>query len=98
MVGEQLDLLTWKPPCEILAFPLCARREKVRAVAQNLLRKHEKAAEVYWKQTVSTLGNQLDRLGIERPDIDAQLRTFFHAVQSEMIRLTHEDRGHGGAA
>lgn len=97
MVGEQLDLLTWKPPATIHAFPLWARSDKVRSVAETLARKHGKAAEAYWKQTVTTLTNQLRRLGVEAAEVEAEARAFFYVVQDEMARLDG-DYGRGGAA
>lgn len=100
MVGEQLDLLNWKTPAAVHAFPLSARQNKVRAVAENLSRKHGKAADIYWKQTISTLGNQLYRIGVDRCEIDFELRSFFDAVQSELHRMAFEgySRNGGGAA
>ncbi|MFK3665090.1 DUF6074 family protein [Ochrobactrum teleogrylli] len=99
MVGEQLDLLNWKAPAIVHAFPLSARHGKVKAVAENLSRKHGKAADTYWRQTVSTLGGQMFRAGVARSEIEYQLRSFFDAVQLELNRMAFDNyRNNGGAA
>lgn len=82
----------------IVAFPLTRRIGKIRAVATNLASKSGGAAEAYWKQTVATIANQMDRNGVNQNEIRQELREFFHAVQREMIRMAGESRGTGGAA
>ncbi len=99
MVGEQLDLLNWKAPAIVHAFPLSARHTKVKAVAETLARKHGKAADTYWRQTVSTLGGQMVRAGVAQCEVEYHLRSFFDAVQSELNRMAFDgSRNNGGAA
>ncbi|TIN79746.1 DUF6074 family protein [Mesorhizobium sp.] len=52
---KQLDLLDWKPPCQVIVFPLAKRMGKVRRVADILAEKHGAAAKSYWKQTILTM-------------------------------------------
>lgn len=95
MIGEQLDLLSWAPPCRVHAFPLARRLTKVRAVAENLRRKHGKAADIYWRQTVSTLAGQLSRAGVPASEVSETLRGFFDAVQREMTIQDYRKLGGG---
>jgi hypothetical protein len=96
MIGEQLDLLSWSPPCRVHAFPLARRITKIKAVAENLHRKHGKAADSYWRQTVSTLAGQLSRAGVPDSEISEAVRGFFDAVQMEMTIQDYRKLG-GGA-
>ncbi|MBL0935531.1 MAG: hypothetical protein IBJ07_12375 [Rhizobiaceae bacterium] len=82
----------------IVAFPLTRRIGKIRAVATNLAGKNGSAAEAYWKQSVATIANQMDRNGVDQDEIRQELREFFHAVQREMVRMAGENRETGGAA
>jgi hypothetical protein len=95
MNGKQLDLLSWAPPCRIHAFPLARRMTKVRAVAENLHRKHGRAADIYWRQTVSTLAGQLSRAGVPASEVSETLRGFFDAVQREMTIQDYRKLGGG---
>lgn len=87
MAGDQMDLLTWKPTCKLIAFPPARRSHRVRWIAENLLRKHGGAADAYWKQTVTRTRNELHGVGIPEGEIETELRAFFDAVQAEMVRL-----------
>ena len=96
---RQLDLLSWSPPRQVIAFPLAKRVGKVRRVADVLMAKNGQAAATYWRQTVTTLGEQLQRAGIDRKAIDEQLRAFHDAVQRELqSRNGHGQRPGGSAA
>jgi hypothetical protein len=92
MAGDQMDLLTWKPTCRIMAFPPARRSYRVRWIAENLLRKHGGAADAYWKQTITRTRNELHCVGIPEREIETELRAFFDAVQAEMVRLTYRVR------
>lgn len=94
----QMDLLNWTPPRKVLAFPLAKRIGRIRSVAEKLSRKHGFMAETYWKQTVSTLRGQMERVGIPDDEIEAELRSFFFAVQEEMTRMGQVHHGHPGGA
>lgn len=94
----QMDLLNWTPPRKVLVFPLTRRIGRIRHVAEKLSAKHGFMAETYWKQTVSTLRNQMERVGIPEDEIEAELRAFFFAVQSELTRMGQDHHGHPGGA
>lgn len=98
MVDDQMDLLPCKPPCEVIAFPPARRVDRVRRVAEKLLRKHGRAADVYWKQTVTRTRNELNGVGASASAVEFELRAFFDAVQAEMVRQTCDERRPGGDA
>jgi hypothetical protein len=96
---RQLDLLDWKPPCQVIAFPLAKRIGKVRRVADILAEKHGAAAKSYWKQTILTMAGQMQRAGVDQDAIGRELRSFHDAVQQELCRRGgHRQRPGGNAA
>ncbi|RWE29792.1 DUF6074 family protein [Mesorhizobium sp.] len=84
MGDGQLDLLAWKPSPQVIVFPLARRLEKVRRVANLLSKKHGKDADIYWKNTVRGLFEQLQRAGIAETVIADEVRQFQDAVQLEL--------------
>lgn len=97
---DDLPLFRWTPPCKVIAFPLDKRIGRVRQVASKLLGKKGQAADTYWRQTVTTMIRQMERAGIPKGEIDAEVRSFFHAVHRELVRLSYaeERQSPGGAA
>jgi hypothetical protein len=81
----------------VIAFPAAKRIGKIRRAASVLASKHGAAAETYWKQTITTLGNQLRRAGLDEAVVHAQVRAFHDAVQAE-LRRPLDTRGGGDAA
>ncbi len=92
----QPDLLSWQASCSFLVFPLNRRVGKVRHVASILAHKHGKDAEAYWRQVTSGISISLDRIGMSDADKAAQIKVFFDAVQSELVRLHCVNRIPGG--
>lgn len=93
----QLDLLNWSPPCSVLVFPAEKQVGRIRHVASVLLMKRDKAAKTYWRKTVRSMGFHMQRANIPDEVIDAELRSFFDAVEVEMSRQAHGKHA-GGAA
>ncbi|MBN9552480.1 MAG: hypothetical protein J0H31_27405 [Alphaproteobacteria bacterium] len=98
MGDRQLDLLTWEPSPQVLVFPLARRLEKVRRVADLLGRKHGKDADIYWKNTVRGLFEQLQRAGIAETVIADEIRQFQEAVQFELRQRAYFWSPQGGDA
>ncbi|MGN6144413.1 MAG: DUF6074 family protein [Mesorhizobium sp.] len=98
MPHDNLPLFVWQPPCRVILFPLTKRVGKVRHTAQKLLAKRGCDAELYWKQVVASNRKHLERVGLSGDEIETELRGFFDAVQSEMVRLTYRGRRPGGDA
>lgn len=98
MLRDDLPLFAWKPARQVLLFPLINRVGKVRHTASKLARKHGDEAALYWKQVVASNRKHLARVGLSDDEIDAELRTFFDAVQAELVRISYFDRSSGGAA
>ncbi|WP_312620447.1 MULTISPECIES: DUF6074 family protein [Bacteria] len=86
MRDADLPLFNWHPPVKVLVFPLINRVGKVRKTAAILSRKHGEDAILYWKQVTAANRKHLVRIGLDDIAVDAQLRSFHDAVQSEMIR------------
>ena len=88
---------------ELLCFPLCRRVGKARHVAQLYARKvTEREAVSYWRQVITTLDRELQRLGFDECLINSQLSAFREAVTGELRilerrRLSGSDNGPGAA-
>lgn len=95
---KQLNLLDWTPPCTVIAFPMAKRVGKIRRVADTLAVKRGAAATNYWKQTVATLGGQMQRAGFDRDAINRELREFHDAVQRELWLRSGQSQRPGGDA
>jgi hypothetical protein len=52
-------------------------------------------ANTYWQQTAHSLARQIERAGLPKETIEAELRAFFDAVQAELCRMAsqHNDGG-----
>lgn len=85
MQRDDLPLFGWQPPCQVILFPLVNRVAKVRHTAQLLSSKRGEDAVLYWKQVTAANRKHLTRVGLDEAAIDAELRSFHEAVQSEMI-------------
>lgn len=96
-MDKQLPLLTWKPSAKLIVFPLEKRVGKIRHTASKLASKHGEDAELYWKQVVASQRKYLQKVGLSDEAIDGEIRSFFDAVQSQMVRMACE-RQPGGAA
>ncbi|RIX97159.1 hypothetical protein D3218_19035 [Aureimonas flava] len=80
-------MFRWTPAlAEVIPFPCRARIAKVRRTAQILDETTPQGADAYWERTVSDLRRQMQAAGILGDRIDAELRTFFDAVQAELYR------------
>lgn len=98
MHDADLPLFAWQPPRQVLLFPLTKRVGKIRRTASVLSRKHGEDANLYWKQVVAANRKHLARVGLADEEIDRELRSFFEAVQAEMVRIAYSGYGTGGAA
>ncbi len=98
MRSDELPLFAWQPSKQVLIFPLKKRVGKIRHTATKLVRKQGDDADLYWKQVVAANRKHLERVGMSEAEIDAELQTFFDAVQSELVRISLYGRGNGGAA
>lgn len=95
---KQLSLLDLAPPLKIIPFPTERRVGKVRHVAEILNHKHGTDATRYWRQIMAGLRGQLEKAGLDYETVNAELRAFHDAVQGELVRLSYQQRGPGGAA
>jgi len=93
-----LPLLVWEPVAKVLPFPLAKRVGKVRHTAQKLSERHGDAAALYWKQVNANNLRHLTRLGLAPAEIEAELQSFFDAVQAELNRITCGARSPAGAS
>ena len=90
---SDLPLFSWTPPMvEIIPFPAAKRVGKIRRTAQLLDENTARGAEAYWRRTVSDLHRQMDRAGVPADRIEAELRSFFDAVQEELTRRSYAGR------
>lgn len=71
---------------KILVYPPARAAAEVREVARQLDEVHGDAAMAYWRSVVANLDRRLSNLGLSRDKIELELRTFFVAVQMEMLR------------
>ena len=95
MQHDSLPLFDWQPQCDVLLFPLHRRVGKVRRTAQLLTSKRGDAATLYWRQVISSIRRQLSRTGTPAAVIEAEIRSFFDAVQTEMTKRSYEDNYDG---
>jgi hypothetical protein len=95
---NDLPLFRWTPPVKVILFPLDKRRGKVRHTAKILASKHGDEAELYGKQVLAGIRKHFDRVGVSKEEADRELRTFFDAVQAELLSITCRGRCPGGDA
>lgn len=94
---HDLPLFSWTPPaCVVIPFPARHRVGKARRVAEVLIGKRGRDADTYWRRTVETMLNQMERAGVPRAEAERQARDFFDAVQGEMHRMTYATRSTDG--
>lgn len=99
MRDRDLPLFAWSPPCKVVLFPLTKRLGKVRHTAGILSQKRGEDASLYWKQVIAANRKHLTRIGLDEASIQAELRSFHDAVQSEMVRRSFAGgHGSGGGA
>ncbi|MEW9837300.1 DUF6074 family protein [Mesorhizobium marinum] len=87
MKEKSLPLLDWRPPCQVVVFPLNRRVGKIRRTAELLVVRNGKSAEVYWKQVVSGIASQMHRAGVPADVVAFEIQTFNEAVQRELVWL-----------
>ncbi|KQZ87856.1 hypothetical protein ASD64_19925 [Mesorhizobium sp. Root157] len=72
---------------------------KVRHTTAMLLQKRGEDADLYWKQVISANRKSLARVGFSDAETEKELRAFFDAVQSELVRAKAiRERNENGAA
>lgn len=97
MENDDLPLFAWRPPRQIIVFPMANRIGRIRDVAEKILGKPtEKAATSYRNQVTDALLRSFDRAEIPEDEQDEHLGAFWSAVQHEMIRKTYQGRRPGG--
>lgn len=98
-VSTELPLFAWQPPCKLIAFPMIYRVGKIRDVAFKMMDKTtDRHAEHYRGQVNEALIRQLEKIGLSEMEVDEQLGAFWQKVQAEMIRMSYQGHGAGGAA
>jgi hypothetical protein len=95
---DDLPLFASSTPATIIVFPLERRIGKVRRTAQLLSERHSDDAALYWKQVNANNLRHLTRLGLAPAEIEAELQSFFDAVQAELNRITCGARSPAGAS
>lgn len=92
MIDDQTmpSLFDWKPTCIVKPFPLNKRREKVRDVAQKLVRRRTEAhIDQYVEQVTVALRRQLQRINVPAGVQEKLLSDFWIAVDLEAARISH---------
>lgn len=82
---------------EILIFPPARRADKVRKVAVSLAGLSNPEALRYWRSTVRSLRQRLNKFGLADDQADPLLYDFHNAVQTELHRMSGR-KENGGAA
>lgn len=96
---DDLPLLSWSPPCQIIAFPLINRVGRIRDVAQKMIEKNtERHADYYRGQVSDALDKSLQKIGISKTQRERQICVFFMEVEKEIIRLRYRNMKPEGAA
>lgn len=99
MSSDDLPLLSWSPPCKIIAFPLINRVGRIRDVAQKMIEKNtERHADYYREQVRDALDNNLQKIGISKTLRERQINAFFVEVEKEIVRFRYRNMKPGGAA
>lgn len=84
----QLDLFTvqkeaGKQAATVYSFPLCRRADMIREMAAELLSMEERAGRRHWNAHVQKLRRELRAAGLQRTDIDFEIREYARAVRIE---------------
>lgn len=98
MQRDDLLLFAWQPPRQVLLFPLASRVGKVRHAARKISGKRGDDASMYWRQLTAANRKHLERVGLPSDKVEAELRSFFDAVQGELNRMAYEGTGGSGGA
>ena len=85
---DRLQQSLVSPPGEVLVFPAKMRTGKIRRTAENLAKRHGRAAESYWRQVATGMASQMARAGLDRAIIEREVRAFHDAVQRELQALS----------
>lgn len=94
MRDNDLPLFAWKPPVDIIAFPLDRRVGKIRDVARKLLSKStDHHADYYAGQVTEALRRHLEKLGLSEDQQDEQIGAFWAKVDVELARLSYRGTG-----
>ncbi len=94
---KQFDLTEFRPPAEIIPFPLARRIGRIREIAERLSEKTDRQTEHYLRQVTGGLFYQLDRLGIPADQQDSMVEDFMTAVCNELNRRENLCGPSGGA-
>ena len=100
---ERLPLFAWKPPVQVIPFPLHRRAGKIRDVAQKLASKTtEHHAACYASQVTQALCFQLGKVGVSPDEQERQIAVFWREVHREVALIRFTSAGNpspkGGAA
>ncbi|WP_367715139.1 DUF6074 family protein [Nitratireductor sp. GISD-1A_MAKvit] len=98
---HNLPLFSWSPPaCVVIPFPAASRIGRIRHVAQILVKKRGNDADAYWRRIIKDMDRQMARAGIEKPQREIELRSFFDGVRKELdlMAVRHGNGGTGGGA
>jgi len=89
--ADNLPLLTWKQPeCRLIPFPMVNRIGRIRDTAAKMLDKPtEKSALHYRRQVDEAIGAQLIKIGLASEAVEKERRSFWLAVDAEMIRRSN---------
>lgn len=100
---ERLPLFAWKPPVQVIPFPLHRRAGKIRDVAQKLASKTtDHHADYYASQVTQALCSQLEKVGVCLDEQERQIAVFWREVHREVALIHFSNAGKpspkGGAA
>ena len=71
----------------IVAFPLCRRRELVNDLATVLAHKHGAKADTFWKVTAKQLIRSLLARGVSLEDAQSEVRNLLSEVIRQVMRF-----------
>lgn len=88
MASEQLDLLAWQPPRQIIPFPGRLRIGHAKKVAGQLSKaRSSREADHIVIRTYQAFSNQMERAGIPADEIERQKAGFIIAIRVECERI-----------
>jgi hypothetical protein len=81
----QLDLFKdQKSSAAVHVFPVARRRDLIATIMRGLASRNEKQGERFWYAKVREIRSDLNKQGIPKSEIDAQLNDLLRQVQIEI--------------
>lgn len=105
MQRDDLPLLAWQPPRQVIPFPARRRGGHARKVACQLAKaRTNREADWVLHRALSSAHDQLVKAGIEGPDAEAEVSDLRELIRLHCISIDarwvpcHDESSRGGAA